>query len=106
MQKVLIYHYGYHKPQLWAHVNLTILVDYMSTTTRNTKKFHYFLANLDKSFVERSASILSRLQDTHGISEEKIVHTGTSKLQEDKETIFFIFCQAYRIPVTISTYII
>ena len=101
---MLIYHYGYHKPQLWAHVNLTILV--MLTTTRNTKKIHYFLSNLDKSFVERRVSILSRFQDTHGISEEKIVHTGTSKLQEDKETIFFIFCQAYRIPVAISTYII
>ena len=102
---MLIYHYGYHKPQLWAHVNLGILVNYMSTTTRNTKKFYYFLLNLDKSFVERSASILSRLQDTHGISEEKIVHTETSKLQQDKETNFFIFCQAYPIPVAISAYI-
>ena len=77
----------------------------MSTTTKNTKKCHYFLSNLDKSFVERSASILSRLQDTHGISEEKIVHTETSKLQQDKETNFFIFCQAYPIPVAISAYI-
>ena len=67
----------------------------MSTTTRNTKKFHYFLSNLEKSFVERSSSILSRLQDTHGISVEKIVHTETSKLQQDKEANFFIFCQAY-----------
>ena len=54
---------------------------------------------------ERSASILSRLQNTHGISEGKIVHTETSKLQQDKETNFFIFCQAYPIPVAISAYI-
>ena len=77
----------------------------MSTTTTNTKKFYYFLSNLDKSFVERGASILSRLQDTHGISEEKIVQTETGKLQQDKETNFFIFCQAYPIPIAISAYI-
>ena len=77
----------------------------MSTTARNTKKFHYFLSNLDKSFVERSASILQRVQDTFDISEEKIVHTETSKLQQDKETNFFIFCKAYPIPVAISAYI-
>ena len=75
-------------------------------TTRNTKKFHYFLSNLDKSFVERSASILPRLQDTFDISEEKIVHTETSKLQQDKEINFFIFCQAYPTPVAISAFTI
>ena len=84
---------------MWAHLNLGILVNYMSATTRN------FLSNLDKSFIERSASILSQLQDTHGISEEKIVHTETSKLQLDEETNFFIFCQAYPIPVAMSAYI-
>ena len=102
---MFIYHYGYHRPQLWDHVNLGILVNYMSTTTGNTKKFHYFLSNLDKSFVERSASILPRLQDTFDISEEKIVHTETSKLQQDKDINFFIFCQSHPTPVAISAYI-
>ena len=81
---------------MWAHVNLGSLVVYMSTATRNTKKFNEFLL----SFVERSASILSGLQD----SEENIVHTETSKLQQDKEINVFIFCQGYPIPVAISAY--
>ena len=88
-----------------AYVNHGVLGKYMSTTTGNTKKFHYFLSNLDKSFVEKSASILWKLQDTHGISEQKIVHAETSKLQQDKETKFFIFSQAYAIPVAMSAYI-
>ena len=103
MKEVLIYHYGYHKPQLWADVNLGIFVNSMST--RNTKKFSLLSFKLRQVFCRKKCFYTITVTRYSWHLRRKGSPYRNKQLQQDKKTNFFIFCQAYPKPVAISAYI-